>query len=66
MTHSEQSDSRLVELTHGRHCTCSACRAEDWTQTWIAPCGMHGASCERAYQPIDLPLGSMVEWGRRS
>lgn len=43
-----------MKITHGRHCTCSACAREDWTQRWIAPCGMHGSSCPREYQPLGL------------
>lgn len=39
-------------VTHGRHCTCTPCRNEDWTQTRLAPCGMHGKSCARAYAPM--------------
>lgn len=39
-------------ITHGRHCTCSACAREDWTQTHLAPCGMHGPSCPRVYAPL--------------
>jgi hypothetical protein len=42
------------KITHGRHCTCSACAREDWTQEWIAPCGMHGSTCPREYQPWGL------------
>ena len=38
-------------ITHGRHCTCSACADEDWTNPQLAPCGMHGSSCPREYQP---------------
>ena len=51
MTLLSQSVSRPEKITHGRHCTCSACAREDWTQEWIAPCGMHGSSCPREYQP---------------
>lgn len=43
-----QGDERL---THGRHCPCSACAREDWTNPDLAPCGMHGQSCPREYAP---------------
>lgn len=39
-------------ITHGRHCICSACAAEDWTNPAFAPCGMHGSSCPREYWPM--------------
>ena len=39
-------------ITHGRHCICSACAAEDWTDPEIAFCGMHGPWCPREYQPL--------------
>lgn len=39
-------------ITHGRHCTCSACAREDWTNPELAPCGMHGSSCPRSYRPL--------------
>jgi hypothetical protein len=45
---------RVSKITHGRHCTCSACAREDWTSPGIAPCGMHGSSCPRRYQPWGL------------
>jgi len=35
----------LQPITHGRHCACSACVAEDWSNPALAPCGMHGPSC---------------------
>jgi len=38
-------------ITHGRHCTCSACAAQDWGEPGLAPCGMHGPSCPAEYQP---------------
>ena len=38
-------------ITHGRHCTCTPCRVEDWTNPALAPCGMHGKDCPREYQP---------------
>jgi len=37
--------------THGRHCPCSACAREDWTNPELAHCGMHGPSCPRVYAP---------------
>jgi hypothetical protein len=37
--------------THGRHCPCSACAREDWTNPNLAPCGMHGPSCPAIYDP---------------
>lgn len=39
-------------VTHGRHCTCSACAREDWTNADLAPCGMHGEDCPALYQPL--------------
>jgi len=39
------------QVTHGRHCECSACAREDWTRI-TGPCGMHGASCPAVYAPI--------------
>jgi hypothetical protein len=44
-------------ITHGRHCTCSACAREDWTNPALAPCGMHGLFCPALYQPWG-PAGS--------
>lgn len=41
-----------IPVTHGRHCPCSACKAEDWTDPRLAPCGMHGADCPREYAPM--------------
>jgi hypothetical protein len=43
---------RPVGLTHGRHCPCSSCRREDWTQPHLGPCGMHGTGCPPIYAPI--------------
>ena len=40
------------EVTHGRHCTCTPCRVEDWTNPNLAHCGMHGPSCPAEYQPL--------------
>jgi hypothetical protein len=39
-------------VTHGRHCPCSACQREDWTNPNLAHCGMHGPSCPAVYAPI--------------
>ena len=41
-----------TSITHGRHCFCSACAREDWTNPELAPCGMHGSSCPRVYAPF--------------
>jgi hypothetical protein len=38
-------------LTHGRHCRCSACARQDWTDPSLAHCGMHGPSCPAVYDP---------------
>lgn len=46
-------------VTHGRHCTCSACAREDWTRAGFAPCGMHGLRCPNEYAPLG-PAGSLV------
>lgn len=43
---------RRRRITHGRHCTCSACAREDWTNPDLAPCGMHGSDCPALYQPV--------------
>ena len=50
MTQPERSE----RITHGRHCICSACAAEDWSNPELAPCGMHGRACAPAYQPWGL------------
>lgn len=39
-------------ITHGRHCACSSCAAQDWAEPVLAPCGMHGPSCPPIYQPL--------------
>jgi len=39
------------QITHGRHCACSACAAQDWSEPQLAPCGMHGSSCPPRYDP---------------
>lgn len=41
-------------ITHGRHCTCSSCAREDWTNPGLAPCGMHGSDCPGLYAPLGL------------
>jgi hypothetical protein len=43
-----------VKVTHGRHCVCSACKAQDWTEPQLASCGMHGNDCP--YPAGDGPL----------
>ena len=54
-------------VTHGRHCRCTPCRREDWTNPNLAHCGMHGPSCPPVYAPIDLtppatePVAALVE-----
>jgi hypothetical protein len=40
-------------VTHGRHCPCSACAQEDWTNPRLAPCGMHGPECPAVYDSIE-------------
>lgn len=45
-------------VTHGRHCTCSACAQEDWPRI-TGPCGLHGPDCPAAYQPIG-PVGTVL------
>lgn len=52
-------DHGTERVTHGRHCTCSACAREDWTQAGFAPCGMHGLSCPNEYRPLGA-AGSLV------
>jgi hypothetical protein len=42
-----------MNVTHGRHCPCTACKQEDWTNPRLAPCGMHGPGCPAAYAPIE-------------
>jgi hypothetical protein len=46
-------------ITHGRHCVCSACAAQDWAEPGLAPCGMHGPSCPPVYAPLGAP-GNVV------
>jgi hypothetical protein len=59
MTDMGRSVGRPTRVTHGRHCTCSACAQEDWTNPELAPCGMRGPSCPREYQPIG-PAGTAL------
>lgn len=47
-------------VTHGRHCLCSSCAAENWADPALAPCGMHGPSCPPAYDPWGR-AGDLVE-----
>lgn len=54
-----------ANLTHGRHCRCSACARQDWSDPRLAPCGMHGPACPPVYAPIDAPLGTRVGVGQR-
>lgn len=42
----------LQSITHGRHCACSSCAAEDWTDPRLAPCGMHGRGCPARYEAL--------------
>ena len=44
---------QLPRLTHGRHCRCTPCANEDWTNPRLAHCGMHGPSCPALYDPYD-------------
>ena len=39
------------KVTHGRHCSCRACGAQDWSEPQLAPCGMHGSKCPPVYDP---------------
>jgi hypothetical protein len=39
------------KITHGRHCTCTACAQEDWTNPKFV-CGMHGSGCPSVYAPL--------------
>lgn len=39
-------------ITHGRHCTCTPCARDDWTNPALAPCGMHGKDCPQEYAPL--------------
>lgn len=54
-------------ITHGRHCICSACAAQDWAEPQLAPCGMHGPSCPPVYAPLGAPgdLAEHPETGER-
>lgn len=54
-------------VTHGRHCSCTPCRAQDWSDPGLAPCGMHPDGCppdpnatrDRAAVAIIEPLDRM-------
>jgi hypothetical protein len=46
------------KITHGRHCTCSACAREDWARI-TGPCGMHGKDCPATYAPLG-PAGARL------
>jgi hypothetical protein len=48
-------NSPARRLTHGRHCACSACARQDWSEPDLAPCGMHGPSCPPVYDPWGVP-----------
>jgi hypothetical protein len=49
------------KITHGRHCVCSACAAQDWAELQLAPCGMHGPSCPPVYAPLGAAGDSVAE-----
>jgi hypothetical protein len=58
---SERVDTEPSErVTHGRHCICSACAAQDWAEPGLAPCGMHGPSCPPLYAPLGA-AGDVVQ-----
>lgn len=40
------------KISHGRHCVCSACAAQDWSDPRLSCCGMHGSSCPPMYAPL--------------
>lgn len=44
--------ARAERISHGRHCICSACAAQDWAEPGLAHCGMHGESCPPVYAPL--------------
>jgi len=48
----EQGARPSQRVTHGRHCICSACAAQDWAEPGLASCGMHGPSCPAVYAPL--------------
>jgi hypothetical protein len=52
MTDPGMARQALTRPTHGRHCPCSACKRQDWTDPTLAHCGMHGPSCPPVYAPI--------------
>lgn len=43
----DSTDRRATgsRVTHGRHCSCTPCRAQDWSEPGLAPCGMHPDGC---------------------
>lgn len=52
-----------ARVKHGRHCSCTACKQEDWTKI-TAPCGVHGSSCPAVYDPrpiLHLARTTLVE-----
>lgn len=49
--HSPLTATLPSPATHGRHCTCSACAREDWTNPNLGACGMHGPGCPAVYDP---------------
>jgi len=40
-----EPDASSNRVTHGRHCSCTPCRAQDWNDPGLAPCGMHPKGC---------------------
>lgn len=53
----------LIErVTHGRHCFCSACAQQDWSEPQLAPCGMHGPGCPPRYAPYRSLDLSDIDW----
>jgi hypothetical protein len=53
--------AETLRITHGRHCTCSACAREDWTRPDLGPCGMHGEGCPPVYAPLGPPDDSPAD-----
>lgn len=43
----------LERQTHGRHCLCTPCCLQDWSEPELAPCGMHGSACPPVYDPYE-------------
>lgn len=54
VSESPSAGSSGTRITHGRHCICTACKNEDWTNPILAHCGMHGPSCPPRYQPFGV------------